>query len=139
MGTVSNSRSLRYKVSLRTPYQMYLFGSSFLKVNFCIYSVQKIYSRFLNKWNLFRRSRQSVDGFNFSFTNSGEFCFSLRVFDKPRFFPGFYKKLKSRPKVVKFLSMPLLSELSIFSRTHRRLFGFSVFIEDKSGKQIKKG
>lgn len=104
MGSISNSSSLRQKISLRSPYKIYIFHPFSFKVDLLVYSANKICSRFITNRQLSRKYQKNLDGFNFSFSNSACFSFSVRVFDKPRFFPGFFKTLTFRPRVVKYFS-----------------------------------
>lgn len=104
MGSISNSSSLRQKISLRSPHKIYVFHPFSFKVDLLIYSANKIYSRFVTNRQLSRKYQKNLDGFNFSFSNSACFYFSLRVFDKPRFFPGFFKTLVFRPRIIRYFS-----------------------------------
>ncbi len=104
MGSISNSSSLRQRISLRGPHKIYVFHPFSFKVDLLVYSANKIYSRFVTNRQLSRKYQKNLDGFNFSFSNSACFCFSIRVFDKPRFFPGFFKTLVFRPRIIRYFS-----------------------------------
>src|SRR5690606_31833696 len=117
MGSISNSTSLRVNLSLRSPYKIYLFEPSSMQTNLLIYSAQKIYKRFLRNKELARKYNKNLDVFNLSFTNSGTFCFSIRVFDKPTFFPGFFRSLLFKPKILPyFFFNTFVRNLHFFSR-----------------------
>lgn len=98
MGSISNASSLRRNVSLRTMYQAYLFSPYSFKINFFVYSSQLINTYFVKHKYFASRYKQGIDGFNFSFFNFNKFCFSVRVFDRPKFFPGFFWKLTFKPR-----------------------------------------
>ena len=134
MGSISNSSSLRANISLRAPYNAYFFQPYTVQVNFFIYSAQKAYSRVIRNREFSKKYNKNLDGFNFSFMNSGKFCFSVRVFDKPVFFPGFFKSLIFKPKIRKYFALS-----SIIIKNSNFLSVKSGFFKFRSEYKLRKG